>query len=536
MLKIRKSHNAAVALVAVLLAIFASPMLAHAYTLIYGKAEGTWAPSGNPYVISDYTEVPSGTNLVIEPGVEVVMGPGVELLVYGTIQAVGTYDEPITFMGTSPENHWKRIQIYRNNGNEFGYCSFSDATNAIYASVYTISYAGFDMEIDIHDCSFDNIVQQAISVRARGEHSGRNVAMNGSIANCRFMNSRYGCYYYTYGASHYAGGPGYGSVNIVQQGNIFSNITVSAIEYESGSYSGGGYPRVINNVFYGCTNAVSIKSNVDVDVLNNIFLNNEDAVIRTGSTSADVNYNCFYGNGVNFTGYTATYGQIIWSNGNGDPCDLFYNIFLDPQFEAGSFDLSASSPCIDAGDPSITDYFDPIPGSSLSDMGAYGGEEPGAGVPPSPPVIITQPQNETVFLGQDVTFEVEAVGYDLYYQWYFGSTELTGETTDTLTLTNVDYADAGNYYCVVSNIYDVVNSSLANLRVTEIGLDIAMHAGLHMTNLVVGTDYSIQAVYSLSDTNWVEIDSFNAAADNDVWYDPEPAGMNSKFYQVKSQP
>ena len=184
----------------------------------------------------------------------------------------------------------------------------------------------------------------------------------------------------------------------------------------------------------------------------------------------------------------------------------------------------------------MLDGEDPILGTTVADMGAYGGWWAGSNVAPSPPVITSQPQNQTAFLGQNVSFEVVASGSGLSYQWYFGSSALSGETSSMLDLTNVQYADAGNYSVTVSNEHGVVTSALANLRVTEIGLDIAMHAGLHMTNLVVGTDYSIQAVYSLSDTNWVEIDSFTAAEDNDVWYDPEPASMNSKFYQVKSQP
>jgi len=47
---------------------------------------------------------------------------------------------------------------------------------------------------------------------------------------------------------------------------------------------------------------------------------------------------------------------------------------------------------------------------------------------------------------------------------------------------------------------------------------------------------AILAVYALTDTNWLKISSFETAADNDVWYDPEPASMQSKFYRVKSQP
>ena len=45
-----------------------------------------------------------------------------------------------------------------------------------------------------------------------------------------------------------------------------------------------------------------------------------------------------------------------------------------------------------------------------------------------------------------------------------------------------------------------------------------------------------QAVYSLSDTNWVEIDTFQATADNGLWFDTEPANQASKFYKVLSLP
>jgi parallel beta-helix repeat protein/predicted outer membrane repeat protein len=63
-------------------------------------------------------------------------------------------------------------------------------------------------------------------------------------------------------------------------------------------------------------------------------------------------------------------GQIFTTNDNGDSCDIYFNIFLDPMFAdtaAGNFHLRAGSPCIDAGDPLLP--YDPD--STIADIGAF---------------------------------------------------------------------------------------------------------------------------------------------------------------------
>ena len=87
---------------------------------------------------------------------------------------------------------------------------------------------------------------------------------------------------------------------------------------------------------------------------------------------------------------------------------------------------------------------------------------------PAPPSITTQPANQTVIVGGMATFSVTASGtLPLSYQWRFGGTNITGATNTTLTLTNVQFSQAGNYAVLVTNLYGSALSSNAVLTVTS---------------------------------------------------------------------
>jgi hypothetical protein len=83
----------------------------------------------------------------------------------------------------------------------------------------------------------------------------------------------------------------------------------------------------------------------------------------------------------------------------------------------------------------------------------------------SAPSISQQPTNQTVISGASVTFSVAAMGCPSpSYQWYFNTnTSLAGATNATLTLTNVQFSQAGNYAVLVTNISGSVLSSNAVL-------------------------------------------------------------------------
>jgi pectate lyase len=84
------------------------------------------------------------------------------------------------------------------------------------------------------------------------------------------------------------------------------------------------------------------------------------------------------------------------------------------------------------------------------------------------PSITTQPQDQTVIVGQTAVFSVGAAGTPpLSYQWYFNTNTLLADATNaSLALNNVQTNDAGVYSVIVTNSLGVTNSVFATLTVT----------------------------------------------------------------------
>ncbi len=83
-----------------------------------------------------------------------------------------------------------------------------------------------------------------------------------------------------------------------------------------------------------------------------------------------------------------------------------------------------------------------------------------------PVTITSQPQNQTATQGQSATFSVTAGGTTpLVYQWYFNGSSISSATSSSLTLSDVQAAQAGGYTVVVSNVVGSVTSSAATLTV-----------------------------------------------------------------------
>ncbi len=83
------------------------------------------------------------------------------------------------------------------------------------------------------------------------------------------------------------------------------------------------------------------------------------------------------------------------------------------------------------------------------------------------PAITTPPANQTATSGSAASFSVTATGTaPLSYQWYKSGTAISGATSSTLSLSNVQSSDAASYTVAVSNSVTTTTSSAATLTVT----------------------------------------------------------------------
>jgi alpha-tubulin suppressor-like RCC1 family protein len=97
----------------------------------------------------------------------------------------------------------------------------------------------------------------------------------------------------------------------------------------------------------------------------------------------------------------------------------------------------------------------------------------------TPPFVTLNPTNQVVLWGSNATLNAAALGTPpLNYQWQLNQTNLDGATNASLVLTNLQFADEGNYTLVVSNAYGVTNANAAFLNVVD------FNESLNATNLV----------------------------------------------------
>lgn len=83
-----------------------------------------------------------------------------------------------------------------------------------------------------------------------------------------------------------------------------------------------------------------------------------------------------------------------------------------------------------------------------------------------PPAIITHPASQTIVAGSPVTFSVTATGSEpLWYQWFKNNNPILGAMSANYTISSVQSADAGTYFCIVTNTVTSAFSQSATLTV-----------------------------------------------------------------------
>jgi hypothetical protein len=101
------------------------------------------------------------------------------------------------------------------------------------------------------------------------------------------------------------------------------------------------------------------------------------------------------------------------------------------------------------------------------DVYVASGTEIRKGAPAGRPAITTQPQSVTAASGTNVQFSVTASADPApSYQWYLNGGLINGATAASLTVSNVQVANAGSYTVIVANPLGTATSNAAALTVT----------------------------------------------------------------------
>ncbi len=134
---------------------------------------------------------------------------------------------------------------------------------------------------------------------------------------------------------------------------------------------------------------------------------------------------------------------------------------------------------------------------------------------PSAPEITRQPQAVRIIADSNITLTSAAIGNPFpTYQWRKGNVSISGATTGTLTLTNVQPSDSGNYTLVATNTHGTATSEIA---VVEI-LPLTSNDTFNRRTTILG-DTNAFAAYNFSATAQSgEPAIAGAPASKSVWF------------------
>ena len=126
-------------------------------------SDTTWDTAGSPYEVTDNISVHNGVTLTIDPGVEVIFDQYAGLTVNGSLIAIGTATQPITFTATSQNpGWWDGVSIagtdaaHLNSGSSLDYVTINYAGGGL--ADLDLSYAS----VNIAHSQFSNSYEDGI--------------------------------------------------------------------------------------------------------------------------------------------------------------------------------------------------------------------------------------------------------------------------------------------------------------------------------------------------------------------------------------
>jgi hypothetical protein len=154
------------------------------------------------------------------------------------------------------------------------------------------------------------------------------------------------------------------------------------------------------------------------------------------------------------------------------------------------------------------------------------------------PSITSQPTNQIVTAGQNATFTVGASGNAPFsYQWWFNATNALARATNvSLTITNAQSTNAGNYSVVVTDSIGSVTSAVATLTVSA-GTPPTLDIQASGTNAIISwpssTDPSfvLQSTTNLASPTWSSAGMPATIGNQNIV--TNALNWNAQFYRLK---
>ena len=361
-----------------------------------GNVYGTWTSAGSPYLIDGEITIPTDSTLTIQPGVDIIFQGQYGLTIHGYLYALGSINDSIMFTSADTIQGWKFLYFENSpDSSILMYCTVRHAYSvfgAIYCRssnpIISNSIITYDSTQGILCFSASPSIRFCIITNNRGYGSWGILCVYSSrpiISDCTI----------SYNGGHLGGGiySGTNSNPTIRNCTVSNNdgpgidlagytatVDHCLITNNSGELGGGIITNGGNNITISfCTISANSGDGIwggwsfNATLTNSIITDNLGAGVRFYvPENFIINYCDISGNDSgSFSGLIPdSLGEIVTTNANGDSCDAFFNIFLNPQFVdtlAGDYHLQSTSPCIDAGNP--TSPHDPD--STIADLGAF---------------------------------------------------------------------------------------------------------------------------------------------------------------------